>query len=70
MNDDQNPKNRRAERLRSALRENLKRRKAQARGRELDRKAGDETGGAPEPAGSLEPPPISPDLPPKVPNRD
>jgi len=70
MNDERNPKNQRAERLRSALRENLKRRKAQARGRELDRKAGDESGSGPEPGDSPERPPISPDLPPKGPDRN
>ncbi len=48
---DVNTKDPRAERLKAALRENLKRRKAQARGRESATESGeDETSGPPLPS--------------------
>jgi hypothetical protein len=47
----------RAERLKAALRENLKRRKAQARGREADRAGSEDSGGTAEPGPGRKPRP-------------
>jgi len=60
-------KDRRAERLRSALRENLRRRKTQARARQAESRDNHDTAGPEGP--TPERPSNSPDLPPTGPRR-